>query len=183
MKLIKATMMVIGLGMAAMGLGCSSDGMSRHDVTVALAPELTGPNAPPMSVRVDVVAVNSTEASRWENGSMTEYWSRPDSLRNSGERYEMAFAPGNTEPKTLKASDPIWAKWGAPDASKKTGMQLLILADLPGSHSDLPGSQDDRRVVLPLDRSRWDGDQPIRITVQPSRLKCETPPKDPPAKK
>jgi hypothetical protein len=184
MRLIKATLAAIGIGMAAMGIGCSSTpGMSRHDVTVSLAPELTAPGAPLTSVRVDVVAVNSTEASRWENASMSEYWSKPDSLRNSGERYEMAFAPGNTGPKTLKASDPIWNRWGAPNPAQKSGMMLLILADLPGAHQDMMGSQDDRRVVLPLDSNRWDGETPIHITVQQTRLRCDTPPKEPPAKK
>jgi hypothetical protein len=131
---------------------------------------------------VDIVAVNSTEVGRWENVSMTEYWSRPDSLRNGADKFEMAFAPGNTSPKTLKASDPIWTKWGAPDPYKKPGMQLFILADLPGMHQDLPGNQDDRRVMLPLDQSRWDGEQPIRVTVQQGRLRSETSPKEPPKK-
>lgn len=184
MRLMKAMAMAIGLGAAAIGVGCSStDGMSRHDVTVALAPELTAPGSTTPSVRVDIVAVNPTEAARWESYSMSEYWSRPDSLRAGADRHEMAFAPGNTEPKTLKKSDPIWNTWGGPDASKRSGMQLFILADLPGSHQDLPGGQDDRRVVLPLDRSRWDGEEPIRITVLPTRLKSEASPKPPkPAK-
>jgi hypothetical protein len=183
MRLIKATMMVIGVGLAAMGIGCSSTpGMSRHDVTVALAPELTAPGAPLTSVRVDVVAVNSVDAERWENASMSDYWSKPDSLRNGADRFEMAFAPGNTGPKTLKASDPIWNTWGAPNPSQKSGMLLLILADLPGAHADQPGSRDDRRVVLPLDSNRWDGETPIRVTVLPTRLRCETTPKEPPKK-
>lgn len=179
-KLVAAAAM----GLAGMMVGCSStDGMSRHDVAVSLAPELAAPGVTAPSVRVDIVAVNSTEAARWENYSMTDYWSKPDSLRTGADRHEMAFGPGNTAPKTLSKSDPLWEKWGAPSPSQKSGMQLFILADLPGSHQDLPGVQDDRRIVLPLDESRWNGEQPIRITVLGSRLKCETPPLEPKPKK
>jgi hypothetical protein len=30
-----------------------------------------------------------------------------------------------------------------------------VLADLPGTHVDKPGSQDARRLVLPLDECHW----------------------------
>jgi hypothetical protein len=86
-------------------------------------------------------------------------------------RFEMPFGPGNTAAKTLSKKDKMWDAWKARGA-----MHLFVLADVPGAQGDKPGSEDGRRLILPLDTARWSKTSTIQILVQRTRVSCTTPP-------
>jgi hypothetical protein len=168
---------VAGFGLlAAMALGlgaCGGAKMWRGDVEVRPDSALVKQAGGAPTIRVDLVGVNDVDLGAWQAKPMSEYWEPGDPLRASAEfKHTMTFAEGRTAPQTLTKKDPIWNEW-----KSRGAMHLLVLADLPGAHQDLPGDTDDRRVVLPLDSSRWEANQAIKILLQRAGVRCETPPK------
>jgi hypothetical protein len=158
-------------------VGCASGpSMGRYDVVVTMDPELANRAGGAPQVMVDLVGVNDTEFQQWSGKSMTEYWSPNGAMRSESKtyRYEIPFGPGNAEPKTLSRKDKVWQAW-----KDRGALHLFVLADLPGAHGDKPGTEDGRRVILPLDKARWTKTDTIQIFVQRTRVTCTTPP-DPP---
>ena len=161
-------------GALALGLGgCGGAKMWRGDVEVRPDAALVNQPGGAPTIRVDLVAVNDVDLNAWQAKAMSEYWEPGDALRTSAEfKYTMTFAEGRTGAQTLVKKDQIWNEW-----KSRGAMHLLVLADLPGSHQDLPGDTDARRKVLPLDSSRWEPNQKIRILLQRAGVRVETPPK------
>ncbi|MEI7730174.1 MAG: hypothetical protein WCO56_11420 [Verrucomicrobiota bacterium] len=138
----------------------------RYNIEVVLANNLQN-----RSVVVDLVPVNAANLERWRTYSMTQYWQREDPMRANADKATFSFVKSASQ-QTLKQSDDAkWSNW------MKTGAQyVLVLADLPGSHADMPGNQDARRQILPLDINYW-LDKPIvlHIKVQESGVLVTTP--------
>ena len=70
------------------------------------------------------------------------------------------FAPGNP---LRNAAHPYTARFGAGQSSVREfpatglGSRAIIIAQLPGGHSDVPGDADSRRKILPLSGKMPDG--------------------------
>jgi NAD(P)-dependent dehydrogenase (short-subunit alcohol dehydrogenase family) len=68
-------------------------------------------------------------------------------------------------------TDAQWDKWKA-----KGVTHVLVLADLPGAQVSKPGSQDARRLILPLDECTWAaGTKALKVQVQRSGMVVLTP--------
>jgi len=160
------------LFMGMLTVGCCST--TSLNVTVALDDAMRQ-KLESRKIEVDLVALNSKQAERWETYSMTSYWQPNDTLRDSVVSYKMIFDPANAAPQTLSKSDPIWAKWFANTASGDQ-MQLYVLALLPGLYDDAPGDKDPRRQILPLASCRW-ASTDVRLLVQKDGIITVTPPK------
>ncbi len=160
--------------------GCGSAGMGRYDVVLSMDQALVNQPGGPPNVTVDLVAVSDPELAQWSSKSVTDYWKPGDATRADASAYakSFTFGPGNTGPFTLSKNDPIWDTW-----TKQKRQYLMILANLPGGHADMPGEADTRRKILPLTTDRWESDQKIRVMVQRATLQVETPPKPLEAKK
>ena len=145
--------------------GCVGDAVGRYGVV------LSNERNPRQSVQVDVVAVNDTEYGQWRSYSMTDYWRPDDRLRRDAADYRRTFRFGlhQSAVQELKIEDAVWQKWESMGAR-----HLFILADL-GAFEDKMGENDPRRLILPLERRRWD-DETIRIRVDSSGIRCLTPP-------
>src|SRR5262249_36052556 len=126
------------------------------------------------SIEVDLIGVNDTELARWTSYSMNQYWTPNDPLRRNSESYRMLFEQRDPSPKKLSDKDPIWQKW-----QQKGAWNLVCVAFVPGIKDDREGDKDPRRLILPLDKCRWDKHSSINIVVQPSAVVTTTPPKPP----
>lgn len=123
-------------------------------VTVSVDPSLQD-----RTVYVDLIALNESSGKVLAAKSMTEYWDPRDTTRTKSlSVYPIQFTKENPGPHTLSEDDPIWETWGE-------FTELYVLAQLPVSVTDQPGDLDPRRLILPLDRCRWDGET-IEIVVK-----------------
>jgi len=129
------------------------------------------------SLEVDLVGINKSEHATWENYPVGKYFSPNDALRRDADRVTLTFTSNDREGKVLSNKDPIWFQWVGKKLSKNKGKgakSLFLLANIPGIE-DLPGDQDPRRLILPLQRSAW----PIRtneieIVIKSSMAVCTT---------
>jgi len=147
--------------------GCASKGPGRatpFPITIELDPGLKD-----KSMLVDLVGVNPANEERWKSYSMSKYWRDGDPMRADAEKWTCNFISEPTQVKTLQLSDPIWKQW--PGAAS-----VFVLADLPGKHADMPGSQDSRRQLLPLSRSAWQkGTKELKVRIKESGIEVVTP--------
>jgi len=130
--------------------GCAlfkGDPIGRYDIEVEIEDSLKQG-----SVLVDLVGVNMASLQRWNAYSMSKYWQDNDPMRKDAalDKVTLSFARGDTTSKMLASTNAIWDNWSA-----KAVTHVLVLADLPGGHEDKPGTQDDRRQLLPLERVHW----------------------------
>lgn len=143
-------MAMIG-GAAALLAGCGSckpgkpGPIGKYDIRVNLDESLKQ-----SSVLVDLVGVNAGSLPRWETYSMRSYWEDNDPMRRDADKETFTFVSGQTLSKTFEAKNPRWEQW-----KKKGVTHVLVLADLPGGHTDKPGNQDARRQILSLDECVW----------------------------
>jgi hypothetical protein len=140
-----------------MSVGCNCQ-PTRLNVTVELDDSMKQRLAElgNRAIEVDLVVVNSKDHARWENYSMTQYWTPPFERRNSVSVRTLRFDATKTEPQTLTAKDPLWDKWLA-NVGEKDSPRLYVLTLLPGTFEDKPGDTDARRQILPLCKDRWEG--------------------------
>jgi hypothetical protein len=159
--------------------GCS--GMGKFDVVVKLDESFRAEGATVPSIEVDLIGVNAVEYPRWENYSMSQYWSPADQLRRDADKYVMRFGQDWALAQTLRHQDAVWRRW-----KPKQATHLFVLAFLPGVHEDQPGNADPRRLILPLDQRRWPRygwwyllwrNRRIELLVKSSEISCLTPPK------
>ena len=125
------------------------------------------------SVVVDLVGVNPASLPRWEAYSMSSYWKEGDPMRrdSAADRVSFNFVSADSLSHTLSSKDPQWKAWKA-----KGVTHVLVLADLPPSHTDKPGDSDDRRLKLPLDAHHWaSGSKTLNVLVQQSGIQVLTP--------
>lgn len=139
------------LSLVGMLGGCAGRA-ERFDIVVR--PDADVVASPTRPVEVDLVGVTPEQEAAWGQVSMTEYF-----LPGSAARAEvmgagavrMVFGPGQTSPQKFAKSDPAWSGWDARHARK-----LMVVANLPGGRQDQPGSLDDRRLFISLERSEWE---------------------------
>ena len=158
--------------MGLMSVGCCST--TKLNVTVALDDAMRA-KLESHKLEVDLIALNSNQAERWESYSMTQYWQPGDALRDSVDSYKMILDPAGATSGTLSAKDPHWDKWFARGGSDK--MQLYVLVGvLPGTYDDAVGDKDPRRQILPLQSCRWTSTD-VHMLVQKTGIITTTPPK------
>jgi hypothetical protein len=150
--------------------GCGKEKPSKAEplnVQIELAPSLQG-----KSVLVDVVGVHEGDIPRWEAYSMTDYWKDGDKMRADADKKTYSFSPGQPLAVTLSRSDPAWNTW----LVNKGAAYLFVLADLPGTISDKPGTTDPRRGKLCLYTKAWPkGTESIRVTIKESGVEAPIP--------
>lgn len=174
MMLARVCVMMVAGVVGCLAGGCAGGGsLAKRDVHVSLDPAVaSGPVVP--TIAVQLLGVSERDVGKWEAQNMTAYWAPDSQARReaAGQAREFIFGPGRTGVQTLGASDPIWQTWSASGAQ-----WLVVLANLPGGHEDRPGDADDRRLVIPLDKARWESGQAIDVLVQRQRLQLQTQPK------
>ena len=116
------------------------------------------------SVLVDVVGIGPNTKGL-ELLPVPKYW-QGGSAQAKGDIKSYRFGPNSPQSYTLAATDPIWKHWH--DAGVT---ELMVVADLPGVFSDLPGDQDSRRKILPVSSKS----ATATITVDKSGLVKATP--------
>jgi hypothetical protein len=104
------------------------------------------------SVEVHLVEVNRFEKDLWEQESMTNYWTPGNKLRQSARGYTCVLQFGQGPCKlVLPTNHPIQKIW-----RNRKAEYLFVLADLPGTFTDMPGNADARRVRMPaVDSKCW----------------------------
>jgi len=115
------------------------------------------------SVQVDVIGVSRDERDLYANKSVTEYFEPGDSLRQSAVKESLIFGRHTSSLQSISASDPIWSRW----IEERGAEYVVFLADVPGLKEDKPGNADSRRLILPLDKAKWD-ERPEIITIEVS---------------
>ena len=149
-------------------VGCSS-GIPRYDISVRLDESLRLPDGEFPSMDVDVIGDEPTENETWTGYPITRYFSGRDTARSNAPKTTMSFSSGDQAEQTLAKNAPIWKQW----EQTKTDT-LHVFAHLPGVYTDLYGEQDPRRVVIPLDRTRWEGGE-IQIRINKTGASLQTP--------
>lgn len=158
--------------LAALLTGCGSckpgkpGAIGRYNVEVVLDESLKT-----SSVIVDLVGANPSSLPRWEAYDMSKYWHEGDPLRRDADKVVFNFVSGQALTNTLATTDAQWDKW------KGMGVtHVLVLADLPGAQTSRPGSQDARRLILPLDECNWPPNtKALKVLVQRSGMVVLTP--------
>ena len=161
---------ILGLGLVAFLLaGCGgAPKMGRYDYRITLDDALRDTNTGMMpSIEVDLVGVNESEKDRWDEQNIDQYFTPRDVVRANADRHSMAFTNSNSAPKLLKADAPDWGAWIANGAT-----HMFIFASIPLETT--ASGIDRRRLVLPLDRARWQSGVTIEILVKPSGVECKT---------
>lgn len=140
--------------------------LGRYTVEVALDESLKS-----SSVIVDLIGANPSTLPRWEAYDMGKYWKDGDPMQRDADKVVLTFVSGQALTNSLPSTEPHWDKW------KATGVtHLLVLADLPGAQTPRPGSQDARRLSLPLDTCSWpSGTKVLKVLVQRSGMVVLTP--------
>src|SRR3954465_10423 len=92
---------------AFMAVGCCP--VTRLNITVELDPAYRA-QIGDSKVQVDVVAINPNEHQRWQNYSMTQYWS-DETMRKSVPVVTLTLDGSKNFSQTISSNDPIWQKW------------------------------------------------------------------------
>jgi hypothetical protein len=142
--------------------------------TIHVRPDFGPAQASARPVEVNLVAVTDAELTSWSNYSMSQYWSPNDPRRKSADKVVLQFSreQAAARPQALHDNDPIWARW-----KSRGAMHLLVLAYLPDVTDDRPGNRDPRRLILPLDCSRWSDITHLKLAVRPTGVVTLTPPR------
>lgn len=127
-----------------------------YDFNVILGSQLKG-----ASVQVDIIGISEDQLSTYVNKSVTEYFKPDDPLRQNALKTSLNFRRDTAEAQAFPVTDPVWRAW----IEENNAKYVVFLADLPGLNKDQPGNQDPRRLILPLEKSKWDK-RPEIITVQ-----------------
>ncbi len=158
--------------LAAVVAGCGSckpgkaGPIGRYSIDVSLDDSLKT-----ASVIVDLVGVNPASMPRWEAYDMGKYWKEGDAMRRDADKVTLNFVSGQSLSNAMAKTDAQWDKWAG-----KGVTQVLVLADLPGAQVSRPGSQDARRLILPLDQCSWaDNTTALKVLVQRSGMVVLTP--------
>ena len=159
------------------GVGCKSEpSMGQYDVVVSLDQSLIRADKTFPTMEVDLVGVNADAGGdRLSHYSMSDYFTPGDTMRAGASRMTMVFRSNEkATTQTLKHDDKIWKTW------KDSGvMQLYVLAFLPGVHKDADGSDDARRLIIPLDKRRWDISK-LQLNIKASGVRLLQSPKPAP---
>ena len=95
------------------------------------------------SVQVDVVGLNANNQTL-KALPVPQYW-RGANAQYKADAKSFRFGPNSPQTYTVASTDPIWKHW------KDEGVkEVMVIADLPGVFTDLPGDSDQRRKILPV---------------------------------
>lgn len=160
--------------------GCCH-GFDRHPVTVSLGPGFQELPHPPL-IEVHIFAANAQESHEWETVSMTEYWGRNrlERSRHEGDRVTFIFGADKPRSQVFSAQqmpqwNDLWSKW-----EKQNAVNLFIMASLPSDPNqpfpDKNGSEDARRLVIPIDKCKWENkEQSFEVVLTPGKVELRTP--------
>ena len=163
-----ATHWMVLLALVLSSIGCATSRPQSYDIVVSMDDAMG-----PTSVAVDLIAANESLAETLAQVPVSEYFTPGNKVREGLERHTFRFVPNDRSPRMLGRDEPVWDTWKARGAT-----QLFVMANLLGSFEDRPGAADNRRLILPLARDRWD-DRTIRIVVREGFLDLVSPPKPP----
>ena len=149
--------------------GCTPK-MGTYPYRVAMDEALRDSNTGMMpSIEVDFVVVDETEIDQWLNQDIDKYFNPKNTLRADTVRHSMPFTDERPESRQLNADSGIWQRW------KGTGdLNMFIIASIPLDTNQFGVGARPRRLILPLDKARWDDGKTIEILVKPSGLACQT---------
>jgi len=151
--------------------GCTPDmTITPRDINVVLDPGLKG-----KPVEINLYGANSSDLDAWREVCIDEYWKDGNSLRkDTADKAILSFESGSTDlTKTFSDKEPVWQEW-----KQRGGENLIVLAEIPGSTGSWKGDckSDPRRVVIPLNRNRWDNvSTPIILRIHGGAITLETP--------
>lgn len=95
------------------------------------------------SVQVDVVGLTAA-GQTLKAIPVPQYW-RGANAQYRADAKSFRFGPNSPQTYTIEPTDPIWKHWQDIKAT-----EVMVIADLPGVFSDLPGDADQRRKILPI---------------------------------
>ena len=122
---------------------------------------------PADSIQVDIVGVNEAEFELWSTYPLDDYWSPGNAFRqNAKDKLVLRFGMGRDQKQTVSIKDSAWKAW---DARRCRFLFIVTNAGAFGRGSAATG--DPRRLVLPLEKKRWDG-RTIDIEVRSGGLIC-----------
>jgi hypothetical protein len=173
-RLVQLTLAAFVAGVGILFSGCSSckpgkpGPIVKYNIQVNLDQSLKD-----SSMIVDLVGVNPSSLPSWEAYSMTKYWQHGDAKRaDATDKFTIDFVSGKSLSNTLNSTNALWAKWLARGVT-----HVVVVANLPGApRADVPGNQDPRRQILPLESCYWaKGTNTINVLVQQSGIEILTP--------
>ena len=135
-------------GLSVLMSGCVSR-LAKYDVEVKADESLADAQGIYPSIEVHLMGLNASDSQLMDKRTMSTYWDpnrRPDVL----DRYVMHFGGQQSSKQILGNKDPAWERW-----NRSRAINLFVLADLPGIVQDQISIEDPRRVVIPLQRTRW----------------------------
>ena len=151
--------------LAFLGLGTGCSRLGPYNVGV----QSTNPTD---SIQVDVVGVNEAEYDLWANFPMDDYWAPGNAFRrNAKDKLVLRFGMGRPQKQTISTKDKAWKAWDA-----RKCRYLFVLTNAGSFGGGASPSGDPRRLILPLEKKRWDG-RNIEIEVRSGGLICVNGPK------
>lgn len=164
------TLIVLAL-VALNAVGCSkSTKVARYNYRVSLTESIRDPNSGFVpSIEIDVVGVNEIEKPEWDGLDVDAYFSPSNPRRRDTDRVLLTFSNEMPEPRVLDQNQPIWDVW------KERGATHVFLLARMRKPVDA-GSEDPRKLVLPLSSEFWNPNQWIEIAVMPTGLELRTSP-------
>ena len=130
--------------LAAAG-GCGEYGYEVWVVTGRWARQPSPAGVPTPRRDVHLIGVSERDFETWSKMSVTKYWRE---LADKEDRdlyvFKMKFGPDEPVVRYLPKTHPIWRKW-----EEKGKHHLFVLASWPPT-ADKPGSDDPRRIILPM---------------------------------
>ena len=156
---------------AATAVGCGqSTKVARYNYRVALTESMRDPATGFVpSIEIDVVGVNDVEKPEWDALDVDAYFAPGNPRRADGDRVLLAFSNEAPEPRVLDEKRAIWDVWEERGA---THVFLLARMRRPAD----AGSEDPRKLVLPLSAEFWNPGQWIEIAVTPTGLELRSAP-------
>jgi hypothetical protein len=165
---------VLCLGALGTAGGCAcKPGIQERDIRITVDDALVG-----QPVEVNLYAANVSDLDVWSRIPIDQYFQSGNPLRRTPDKAVIAFEPGGqTRTKVFAArgtpeSDRLWSAWKA-----RGGWDLVLLAYIPNAPRYVGEPRSDpRRLVLPLNRCRWeDATKPIEVRVHRGSISNETP--------
>ncbi len=123
--------------------------MGRYDVTLSTGGMFSKPEFADRELEIDVIAMTNDQycKEKWFEYDLLSYFDESGNELRDGAPVWRATFSANENSQTLSADNPIWSIWESTDAT-----HLIIIANRGGVGSS---EDDSRRMVIPLDRSRW----------------------------
>lgn len=154
---------------AALLASCSwfSSGPKAYDVRIGYDPSTIERFRVFPSVEVDVVAADEATVRLLEKTEIDDYFDPGGFIRGSLRKKTFRFSEEQHGEQVLSRKDPVWDSW----IGKRRAGFLVLFVSLPRDGDKGP---DLRKLTLPLDSSRWEGDE-IDVSMIPAGLLLQSP--------